>query len=267
MPNKQFLETYPLYRKFQAEVRPTLDLVPSPAINGICEVCKSLQTFCQTNTWHELFQYSNTSANGKVVRAEYLCHSCREFRWTFFLRFGDSCDSITKIGQWPAWSIGVDSGLAKMLGEHASDYQKGLVCESQSYGIGAFAYYRRIVEEIIDRLLDEIGGLISEDNKVTYREALAKTKKTIVAQEKIALVKDLLPTILRPDGMNPLTLLHSTLSEGLHGRSDQDCLEDAQSIREMLVFLVNQVLLSKESAKSFTTGMRKLLDRKAKTDA
>lgn len=116
-------------------------------------------------------------------------------------------------------------------------------------------------------MLDEISALIPPEDEPAYRKALAETKKTIVAQDKIALAKDLLPAILRPDNMNPLTLLHSILSEGLHGRNDQQCLEDAQSIREVLIFLVNQVLHSKESAKSFTTGMRKLLDRKAKTDA
>lgn len=64
--------------------------------------------------------------------------------------------------------------------------------------------------------------------------------------------------------MNPLSLLHSTLSEGLHGRTDQESLGDAESIRQVLAFLVNQVLQAKESARSFTTGMRRLLDRKSK---
>jgi hypothetical protein len=215
---------------------------------------------------YELADYSNSPSNGQIVRAEYICSSCLQFRWIFYLRFGENCDAITKIGQWPPWSIQVDPALAQMLGDHVSGYQKGLVCESQGYGIGAFAYYRRIVEGIIGRLLDDIGDLISENERAAYHQALEQTKKTTVTQEKIGLVKDLLPPILRPDGMNPLALLHSILSEGLHERSDADCLEDAQSIREVLVFLVNQVLQSKESAKLFTAGMRKLLDRKSKND-
>ena len=207
------------------------------------------------------------ACGGLVCRAEYRCSACRNFLWTFFVRFGDDYESITKIGQWPPWSIEVDPALAKMLGNHAAAYKKGLVCESQSYGIGGFAYYRRIVESIIDRLLDEIGDLIPSSERATYQQALGEAKKTSVAKEKIELVKDLLPPILRPDGMNPLALLHSILSAGLHDRSDDECLEDAQSIREILVFLVNQVLQSKESRKSFTAGMRKLLDRKSKGDA
>ena len=88
MPYKQFLETYPLYRKFQTKVPSTLSEVQSPAINGICAICDSLQTFRQANKWHELTEH-NAPSGGKVVRAEYICHSCTRFRWTFYLRFGD----------------------------------------------------------------------------------------------------------------------------------------------------------------------------------
>jgi hypothetical protein len=267
MPNKEFLETYPLYRKLELAIQPTLDRIPSPSINGICGHCNSLQTFRQTNKWYELTENSNYPSGGQVVRAEYICHGCARFLWTFYLRFGDNCDSVTKVGQWPAWTITVDVGLAKLLGEHATSYRKGLVCESQSYGIGAFAYYRRIGEQLIDRLLDEIEDLIPESDKFRYSTLLSATKRTNVAQDKIALVKDLLPPILRPDGVNLLSLLHSRLSVGLHGQSDEHCLENAEHIREVLVFLVNQIMQAKESAKTFTTGMRKLLNRKSKPDA
>ena len=141
--------------------------------------------------------------------------------------------------------------------------KKGLICESQGYGIGAFGYYRRIVEETIDKLFDEIADLLSEDELDVYRVALEKTKETIVTAEKIELVKDLLPAILRPDGMNPLAALHSALSQGLHAESDEDCLDLAENCREILVFLVNQVAASKQTAKSFTSSMRKLLDKKS----
>jgi len=270
MPNKEFLETYPLYRKLELAIQPTLDRIPSPSINGICDHCNSLQTFRQTNKWYELTENSNYPSGGQVVRAEYICHGCARFLWTFYLRFGDNCDSVTKVGQWPAWTITVDVGLAKLLGEHATSYRKGLVCESQSYGIGAFAYYRRIGEQLIDRLLDEIEDLIPESDKFRYSTLLSATKRTNVAQDKIALVKDLLPPILRVGegcGVDLLSLLHWRLSVGLHGQSDEHCLENAEYIRVVLELLVNQIMQAKESAKTFTTGMRKLLNRKSKPDA
>ncbi|MDZ7680350.1 MAG: hypothetical protein U5J63_01245 [Fodinibius sp.] len=112
--------------------------------------------------------------------------------------------------------LGILKGIQtlKNYQESSRHYKKGLICESQGYGIGAFSYYRRIVEDI-DDLLDEISSLLKGEELDKYQEALQKTKKTNVTQDKIELVKDLLPQILRPDNMNPLSTLHSTLSEGL----------------------------------------------------
>ena len=62
--------------------------------------------------------------------------------------------------------------------------------------------------------------------------------------------------------MNPLSTLHSVLSEGLHSESDERCVELAMTIREVLVFLVNQVAVTKTAGASFTDGMRKLLERR-----
>lgn len=138
------------------------------------------------------------------------------------------------------------------------------MCESQGYGIAAFSYYRRITEDIIDELLDSISDLIDIENKAQYQTALERTKKTRVTQEKIDLVKDLLPPILRPKGMNPLGVLHSQLSEGLHAETDEACLENAGHVREVLTFLVNQIIQSKESSKKFTESMQAILDKKTK---
>ena len=123
-------------------------------------------------------------------------------------------------------------------------------------------YYRRIVEEIIDDLLDSIQDLFNEQERGDYEVALKETKKTIVTKEKIALVKDLLPASLRPNGINPLNILHDILSEGIHTKTDEECLEIASTIRETLVYLVNQVIQAKESSKLFTDSMRKLLAKK-----
>lgn len=151
-----------------------------------------------------------------------------------------------------------------MLGDHADYYKKGLICESQSYGIGAFSYYRRVVEEIIDELLNEIADLMTGEERDRYLEALEQTKKTKITHDKIDLVKDLLPPILRPNEMNPLSVLHDVLSQGLHRESDEHCIELAMTVREALVFLVNQVAASRAAAASFTESMRKLLDRRTK---
>ncbi|MGI1669918.1 MAG: hypothetical protein K6L74_06275 [Neptuniibacter sp.] len=266
MPNKEFIEEYPLYRKFKVDSMPsTLDRFPKVKINMSCPICKSNQTYIMTNEYYENCSYSNFPSGGLGVRLAYICTHCEKFKRLFFVKLGgDTSGSwFMKVGQFPAWEIAGEPNIEKLLGSHSGYYKKGLVCESQGYGIGAFGYYRRIVEETIDEMLSEIADLLSGEELEKYNSALEKTKETIVTAEKIELVKDLLPPILRPEGMNPLAALHSALSQGLHAESDEVCLELAQHCREVLVFLVNQVAASKETAKSFTSSMRKLLDKKA----
>lgn len=266
MPNKEFVEEYPLYRKYKVDNMPsTLDKFPKVQINMSCPICKSNQTFSMRNEYFENAGYMNAPSGGKGVRLLYKCTHCEKFERFFFIKIGgDKSDTwLMKIGQYPAWEISGEPNVERLLGAHAEYYKKGLICESQGYGIGAFGYYRRIVEETIDELLSEIADLISGEELEKYNDALSKTKETIVTAEKIELVKDLLPPILRPDGMNPLSALHSALSQGLHAESDEDCLDLAQHCREVLVFLVNQVAASKETSKSFTNSMRRLLDKKS----
>lgn len=266
MPDKAFLETYSLYRKFRIDALPlTVDKWPIANINMHCPICKSGQTYVMTNKYWENLEYSNYPSGGAAVRLVYLCTHCQKFERLFFIKAGGDKQGswFMKVGQFPAWEVTGEPNIERLLGNHAGYYKKGLICESQGYGIGAFGYYRRIVEETIDELLSEITELLSGDELNTYNAALEKTKETIVTAEKIELVKDLLPAILRPDGMNPLAALHSALSQGLHAESDEECLDLAENCREILVFLVNQIAASKQSAKSFTSSMRKLLDKKS----
>ncbi|NOQ25433.1 MAG: hypothetical protein GQ564_08725 [Bacteroidales bacterium] len=266
MITKEFIEEYSLFRKFKPEsINGRLDLWSKIPINMQCHVCQSEQTFNMTNEYyHDKYNEHNAAAANRVLDLRFTCQSCKKFERRFFIYVNDSLDTLYKIGQYPEWEIRVDKNLEKTLSKHLKNFRRGLVCESQGYGIGAFAYYRRIAEDIIDELLNSISDLIEEQNKSEYIQALEKTKKTRVTQEKIDLVKDLLPGILKPNGMNPLGVLHSELSEGLHAESDESCLENANHIKSILTFLINQIIQSRESAKDFTSSMQSLLDKKSK---
>ena len=264
MPNKEFLESYPLYRKFNAEIPELAHSLPKARVNMPCKTCASNQTFQMTNEYWEVGRISNHVVAGGNYRLCYMCTHCEQFQRLFFIVVDSNLKWTMKIGQYPAWEIAGDANIETLLGAHASYYKKGLVCESQGYGVGAFGYYRRIVEEVIDALLDEISHLLAGPELVNYQAALDKTKQTFVAQDKIDLVKELLPPILRPDGINPLGALHSALSQGLHADSEESCLEQAAACREVLVFLVSQIAATRNASKGFTDSMKKLLDKKAR---
>jgi hypothetical protein len=266
MPDKDFLENYALYREFKIDLPTFMNQIPKPPIHMQCGQCKSDQTFNMINKYDENYQGPPPTmrAAGNVVRALYNCSACKNFLRYFFLLFDPEGKYVIKVGQTPGWEISLDRNLEKMLGSHSGYYKKGLTCESQGYGIGAFSYYRRIVEEIIDELLTDIADLIPEGQHEQYMVALKEVKGTNVAQDKIRLVKDLLPSTLRPGGINPLSILHDILSEGLHANDDETCLELAMDLRKPIVYLVNQVILRKADQKAFSDGMRKFLDKKTK---
>jgi len=262
MVDKEFIEGYSLFRKFKIRVSADLQEWEAVPINMSCPQCKSLQTFNLLDTFLQKGSYLIQSAQNKVINLEYECQSCHSFTRHFYVYVNEDLNEVYKVGQYPEWEIKMDSGLEGALHKHATTFRKGLVCEAQGYGIGAFSYYRRIIEEIIDELLDSISDLIDIDQREQYEEALKKTKATRVTQDKINIVKDLLPSILKPEGMNPLGILHSDLSEGLHALSDKECLDRAHHVRNILTFLVNQIIQTKHSAQLFTASMQSLLNKK-----
>ena len=261
MPSKKFLEESPLYKPFKLDIPVQINDLNTPAINMLCINEKSFQTFNILEPYMRQFANHNVPTNNLVMQIIYRCASCGSLRY-FFVKLNYEEKYIEKVGQVPPWDINPDPTIVKSLGDRITFLKKGLICESQNYGIGSYVYYRRIVEEIIDELLEKVSILIPDGDKPNYSEALEKVKKTIVTQEKIAIVKDLLPTSLRPDGMNPLNILHDSLSIGLHSESDDECSTYAKEIREVLVFLIKQISTADFASAEFTKSMRKLLDKR-----
>ena len=282
MPYAEFLEKYPLYRKFEFEFNiEFLKDVKKVNINMNCPICRSIRTFNMNNNYHTFMDgrpaqgvqfFKNPQYSGYLVNPEkgfitwltYKCASCNDFERHFFIKMNSGKGFLQKVGQFPPWDIAIEKDLNSILGDFVKYYKNGLICESQGYGIGAYAYYRRIIEGIIDFLLIQIGNLLGKENEDEYKVALMKTKETKDTQEKIKLVYDLLPPILNPQEFNPLKTIYGVLSEGIHGRSDEDCLNDAEILRETTAFLVKEVLRSKEERKQFTEKMRKLLKSQKK---
>jgi hypothetical protein len=266
MFSKEFIEEYSLFRKFPIEhdLGNNVEHWYTTPINMKCHTCQSMETFNMTNGFeHDGYNGYNIRPANRVFDLRYECQSCKSFERRFFIYVNEKVDKMYKVGQHPEWEIKMDKRLEKILGSHSKTYKNGLVCESQGYGIGAFSYYRRITEEIIDKLLNSLTDLLEPSQIERYNVALEKTKKTTVTSDKIDLVKDLLPQSLRPSGMNPLSILHSELSKGLHGQSDESCLESAGNIKKILIYLVKRISENQEDSAEFTEGMKAFLDKKS----
>jgi hypothetical protein len=200
---------------------------------------------------------------------QYLCRNCQMTLKSYAIiaradAQGDS-GTVYKVGEFPAFGPAVPSRVISLIGPDREIFLTGRRAENRGFGIGAFAYYRRVVENQKGRIIQEMakvaGKLGASQEDLELFEAAAKEIKF---SEAIAKINTAIPVSLRIEGHNPLTLLHKALSDGLHERSDAECLECAREIRLVLTDLaerMGQVLQEKTKLKDAVT---KLLERAAK---
>jgi len=288
----KFLEEYPLYKQFklgtpsEAKVsvtsmlggssgpaRPVSLVTGEPKLIGAftvhmwCDLCRSSQTFTLVVERDEPAATRTLELDRDGVSLlVFRCAGCQETRRRFLVEFNHQQRWLRKVGQHPPWEPRLDQreAEAELVGDYGTLYKRGLACEREGYGIGASAYYRRVVEGVIDQLLESIKGLLDASQQEEYGEALAKLQQDTVAARKIECVKDYLPSSLRPGGINPLDILHGHLSTDLHTRSDEDCLADASDIRQALLHLLGEVKAEKGKAKAFREATGRLLKKRSK---
>jgi hypothetical protein len=75
----------------------------------------------------------------------------------------------------------------------------------------------------------------------------------------ITSVKDAVPQALLINGRNPLSLLHSALSVGLHDKADEECLELAHGIRVVLVELAERLGQALKDEAELNSAVSRLL--------
>lgn len=176
---------------------------------------------------------------------DYVCRNCQWTSKTYAIAV--VCDeslngTVFKYGEKPAFGPLTPARVIKLLGPEKDYYLKGRRAESQGMGVGAFAYYRRVVENQKNRLLDEI---ISVAEKIgaspEMLEELNQAKSETQFSKAVDAMKHGIPSALLVNGHNPLKLLHAALSEGLHAQTDEECLASASSIRIVLADLADRL--------------------------
>ncbi len=91
----------------------------------------------------------------------------------------------------------------------------------------------------------------------TFDQAAQETQFS----KAISMVRDAIPQVLFIDGHNPLTLLHNALSEGLHEKTDAECLELATSIRIILTELSERITLALKDEAELKQALSNLMRR------
>lgn len=174
----------------------------------------------------------------------------------------DDSDGITislqKIGQWPSYQVEQDKSVLEYLTEEdKSNYKKALTCLSVNYGIGAYAYFRRIIENEIKRIVDDLSNL-DFDGAPKIKEANQKYQRDHQMTSLIQSITPHLPKSLTELDDNPIKLLHDQLSGGIHSFAEEECLNRAQNINLILAFVVQKLGEKKFETKNIKQAMQSL---------
>jgi len=196
----------------------------------------------------------------------YICSNCRSTQkiYSLFLRAEE--DELEgecyKHGEMPPFGPITPPRLLKMLDHNRDLFMKGRRCESQGLGIGAFVYYRRVVEDQRSSIIGEIIRVAKIIKAPAETIATLETaRKETQFSKSLDLIKDAIPESLRIQGHNPMTLLHDNLSTGMHAKSDADCLEIAQAIRVVLAELADRLTSALKDEAELTKALGKLLHK------
>jgi len=237
-----------------------------------CLNTPELQLHCTTDSCNGVRFFRCISGNlnplpSKAIQQIFLtyrCSNCQKSEKSYALRVirhdQNQVNLMYKFGEDPPYGPPTPPKLIKLFGSDRENFLKGRRCENQGLGVGAFAYYRRVVEHQKNRI---------------FREIIKVSEKLEAPAEKIALLqsalqedqftkalstaKDALPESLLINGHSPLKLLYRALSDGIHNLSDEECLTYAASIRMVLGELSERLSQALKDEAELTQAINRLL--------
>lgn len=166
-----------------------------------------------------------------------------------------------KLGELPTYGPPTPSRLIRLFGKDRDLFLRGRRCENQGLGIGAFVYYRRVVESHKDTILSEIIRVAEKVGApASMIETLNAAKREIQFSKSLDTAKDAIPQALLINGQNPLTLLHKALSVGVHESTDERCLERAHDVRVVLIELAERLGQALKDEAGLNTAVNRLMN-------
>jgi len=264
-----FLQEYPIgtrqavkaYFKFDGSATPSYQYQKcTPVLRLHCDTCEGIRNF--EGEWqHYRYLESGTTPYDFLL---YTCRDCKQGKKRYSLYvtpITDHGDGLAlKMGEDPELNIKIPTNLRDLVGEDYPYFIKGLKCERHGLGIGAYSYYRRVVENQKDRMCSEI---LKVAKKLGAEKELTQNIENAINEvqfsKAIDTMKDALPESLLVDGHNPFKLLHKALSVGIHNQTDEKCLELAHHIRMVLTDLSERIKLALSEKRDLRSAVSSLL--------
>ena len=185
-----------------------------------------------------------------------VCKSPLEF-WIEYQKDGKIW--VRKLGQFPSWDIQIGKDLKNFLGADAVFLKKGKICLSQSFGLAACSYFRRVLENEIGPLLQLLIDIKEKEgvsdnilkDYIEIRNGKDFSKKTNLAYQ-------IAPDSLIINGINPFKIIHDFLSKGIHSLSEEECQDIAQKTLSALKFVLVELNREKKHQEEFVESLKSL---------
>jgi hypothetical protein len=247
---KEFLESTPAY--VDSRIENLLLEAPGAATRSLYIASPRIQLYCEVDDGVRWFDCTTEKVWCRKMKAEfihYVCRDCGNWQKTYAVVIvqdanDDKSVTATKLGELPPFGSHLARRLQEMLSKDDLElYRKGLRSERAGHGVGAAAYFRRVVENqwrvLVKRLRDAAEKLGTPASQLgVFDDALKQTQFSAAVE---MLKHAIPPKLLILDGQNPLTLLYNPLSIQIHELSDEQCLQQAADIRTVLNELFDNI--------------------------
>ncbi len=263
----EFFANAPLYRVEQfPEIRTERrygsgsNWIRVPAlIDRRCETCGP--TKWSLNTDDEMISEEQLS------HLRYVCRNCEgaSFNIWFYWNPSDPGIVVEKAGQYPKLEIPIPTDFNEALGDKRALYMKGMTLRHNAYGVGALSYFRRVIEDTTDEMLDLLEKSMEETQAAPEAiERLKAAKKGTRFEDKVRIAGEVIPTHLRPGGINPFADLYELLSVGLHDLNDDECCDIVDLMDKSLKFIYTRLKTHAQDAKVYELAAKSLNAKVAK---
>jgi hypothetical protein len=210
-------------------------------------------SICSGIRFFDSYQTQKVPLSEKWTRIflHYSCANCRSHSKIFAImaRWNTDIDEgeAIKVGEWPPFGPKVSARVLSLLGENKDLFLMGRRSEIQGLGIGALAYYRKVIENQKDHLIDEIIRVVRRTgSSESHIEKLKSAKMEPKFKNAVELIGDTLPQVLLINGYNPLALLDQAISKGSYVNHDTDALKLATALRKILGELAERIVRALE---------------------
>ena len=284
---EEFLENYSLYRSLRLTYFQDMSEFIPAKIDRHCPACGKEQPFLDQGSKEEarkiiapvldeVFRENARRAAPFGAREEvlkpysppgiydfkYLCAGCKRSDvavWLLLGRSGEDDHFLMKVGQYPIWIPPIQPDVRRDLGDDALFLQKALRNMNESYGIGACAYLRRLLENQINPLLQLLLEIRTEEG--AGRDELNKIQAAIEERAfsaKTEFASQIAPSYIVVEGFNPFRLIHEHLSDAMHNLDEDEAMKRAAEIVEALVFIMRGLKRHHAERREYADRLKKI---------